>query len=98
MSTKRTIAFDPSVRPIYSHLEPIVNLLLAHGNRSAHDYVWGENRTGPFCHLREALNFDLIERSFEIPSFIRLLKDGNSIECDASWATIVGGWHGPGPD
>ena len=92
LNPKRTIAFDPQVRPVYSHLEPIVDVLLQNGNYLAHKYRWGENRTGAFCHLSEDLDFDLIERSFEIPSIIRLLRDSNTIECDVSWATILGGY------
>jgi hypothetical protein len=90
---KRAIVFEPHVRPVYAHLEPIVDLLLTHGNRLAHKYRWGENRTGPFCHFSDALNFDLIENTFEIPPYIRLDRQNGSIECDQTWACIVGGVH-----
>jgi hypothetical protein len=91
LSTKRIITFDSRIRPVYSHLDPIVDLLLANGNRLAHEFKWGENRTGFFCHLRKDLDFDLIDKTFELPPFVRQHRENNSIECDKTWATIVGG-------
>lgn len=91
MTSKRPIAFDSRVRPVYSHLEPIVDLLLANGNRLANDFKWGIDRTGYYCHLVERLNFDLVDKSFEIPPFIKLNRQNDSIECAQTWAVIVGG-------
>jgi len=88
---KKSIIFDPSVRPVYNHLVPIVNLLLNNGNESSHDYLWGEDRTGYFVHFKRPIDFGLIEASFEIPEFIRLDKSLDTIECDKSWVTIRGG-------
>ena len=91
MSKKRQITFDSKVRPVYSHLEPIVDLLLTNGNSLSHEYRWGENRTGFYCHLQHRLDFDLIESTFEFPSFVRLNRQNDSVECDQTWASIVGG-------
>ena len=86
----RSIKFDQrSVRP-YEHLEPLVDFLLDHGNKLARDYRWGENRTGYFCLLVNPLDFDLIESEFLIPSYIRLVRNSDAIECDKSWVTIQG--------
>lgn len=85
------VTFDSSVRPVYSHLEPIVDLLLRSGNRLARDYRWGENRTGYFCFLQYPIDFELIESSFELPEFIRLDRENDAIECDQTWASIRGG-------
>ncbi len=93
MSTKTLITFDPSVRPVYSHLDHIVDRLLRNGNRLTRDHKWGENRTGFYCFLQDPLDFDLIENSFELPEFIRLNRQEDSIECDRTWASIRGGMH-----
>lgn len=89
--TKTPIIFDPTVRPVYTHLEPIVDLLLNNGNRLARDYRWGENRSGFYCFLQQPLDFKLIESTFELPSFIRIDRENNSIQCDQTWASIRGG-------
>ncbi len=90
MNTKTKITFGSSVRPVYSHLEPIVDLLLSHGNSLARDYKWGENRTGFYCFLQDAIDFDLVESSFDIPEFIRFDRQNNAIECDKTWVSIRG--------
>ena|SRR5688572_4961611 len=88
---KSNLPLDPGARPAYLHLEPIVDLLLERGNVLAHPFRWGENRTGYFCHLREPIDFALVEASFELPPNILLNREEGSIECDISWATIIGG-------
>lgn len=86
----KTISFDPETRPVYAHLEPIVDLLLQSGNELARPYRWGENRTGFFCYLAEAIDFDLIESTFALPKTVRLARSKGSIECDVTWASIKG--------
>lgn len=86
-----TISFDPSTRPTYTHLEPIVDLLLQHGNQLARSYRWGENRSGFFCFLAKPIDFDLIESTFVLPETVRLARSEGSVECDVTWATIKGG-------
>jgi hypothetical protein len=86
-----TISFDSSTRPVYSHLEPIVDLLLQHGNELARPYRWGENRSGFFCFLAKPIDFDLIESTFVLPEIVRLARYEGSVECDVTWATIKGG-------
>lgn len=88
---KSEITLNPLARPIYLHLEPIVDLLLTNGNELSLKFKWGENRTGFYCFLKHPLDFDLIERIFNIPSFVRLDKEGDAIECDRTWTTIRGG-------
>jgi hypothetical protein len=87
---KKKILFDPCTRPVYSHLEPIIDLLLGQGNTLAHKYRWGENRTGFFCHLAKPIDFKLIEASFELPPWVRLTGERDAIECDKTWTTIQG--------
>jgi hypothetical protein len=91
LSAKIKINFDPGARPVYTHLDPIVELLLRSGNRLARDYRWGENRTGFFCFFAGPIDFDLIEQTLELPSFVRLDREHDVIECDRTWASIKGG-------
>lgn len=88
---KSPLPLDRGARPVYLHLEPIVDLLLESGNILAHDYRWGENRTGFFCHLKKPIDFALIEASFDLPTFILLNRADGSIECDITSATVTGG-------
>jgi hypothetical protein len=86
-----TISFAPSTRPVYTHLEPIVDLLLQNGNELARSYRWGENRSAFFCFLAKPIDFDLIESKFTLPESVRLARCERSVECDVTWATIKGG-------
>ena len=85
------LVFDPAVRPVYAHLEPIVDLLLKSGNKLALPYRWGENRTGYFCFLEKPIDFTLIESAFLLPPNVRLAREEGSVECDTTWASIKGG-------
>ncbi|HVI59377.1 MAG TPA: hypothetical protein VM619_10995 [Luteimonas sp.] len=53
-------------------LDPVVDLLLAHGNRLAETYRWGANPTGYFCLLDQPIDFDLVESSFDVPDTVTL--------------------------
>jgi len=85
---KKEIIYDSSTRPVYTHLRPIVLLLLSAGNELAKDDEWGEDRTGYYCLLRRPIDFDLIEAQFAIPEFIRLERGHSCVECDKTWASI----------
>jgi len=71
----------------YNVLEPVLQLLLARGNRIATDYRWGSNPTGYFCLLAEEIDFDLIEREFKLPETVKLSRDYNEI--DYGFGTVV---------
>ena len=85
------LAFDAAVRPVYTHLEPIVDLLLKGGNKLARAYRWGEDRTGYHCFLEKPIDFALVESAFLLPPNVRLARDEGSVECDITWASIKGG-------
>jgi len=91
MSEKIPIQSPPDSGPVYSHLDPIVDFLLAHGNELACDYRWGENRTNHFCNLKWQIDFDLLESNFTFPECIQLNRKRSSITCDVTWAEINGG-------
>lgn len=87
--SKIQIASDaPSGMPLHSHLEKIVDFLLLNGNKLAHNYRWGSNREGYFCHLTEPIDFSRLETTFEFPSTIILGKTTNVIYCERTGCTI----------
>jgi len=91
MSEKILIQYIPKSEFAYSHLDPIVDFLLAHGNELACDYRWGSNKTNFFCDLKWQIDFDLIENNFILPDYIQLNRNRSSIQCDKTWAEINGG-------
>lgn len=86
----RNIRFDKRLIKPYEHLEPLIDFLLESGNELARNYRWGENRAGYFCLLEKPIDFELIEREFILPSYIRLMREADAIECDKSWVSIKG--------
>ncbi|HEY4541293.1 MAG TPA: hypothetical protein VIG66_02850 [Noviherbaspirillum sp.] len=53
-------------------LDPVVDLLIAHGNRLSEPYRWGSNPTGYFCLLEQALDLELVESYFDLPATVTL--------------------------
>ena len=72
----------------HSLLDPVVDLLLAHGNRLAVPYRWGSNPTGYFCLLAHPVDFDLVEASFDIPSSVTLNRRLGTIDYGIGTAVI----------
>lgn len=87
---KNTLEYDPNAEPPYAHMETIVDLLLANGNTLAKDVRWHNDMAATICFLTQAIDFDLIENHFELPSCIRLTKERGALECDETWRTIQG--------
>ena len=58
----------------YYHLQPVVDYLLSKGNVSHNDFLWGNNRTGYFCHLEKGIDFDDLLSAFEFPYTIKINK------------------------
>lgn len=75
----------------YFHLQPIVEYLLAKGNCSANDFLWGNNRTGYFCHLRNEIDFDDLLSVFIFPDTVTLNEEAQTIDCLISYSVIKGG-------
>ena len=67
MNSKIRIDYDAAARPVYLHLEPLVEKLIENGNAVATtQYRWGENRTGWFCQLSKPIDFAFLEQIFDI--------------------------------
>lgn len=78
----------PLGQPMHAHLEIVVAFLLLHGNLLAHDFRWGSNREGYFCHLKEPIDFDKLNANFEFPKTIVLGKERNIIFCQNTGCII----------
>ena len=82
----------------YSHLVPIVEALLEAGNQLSP--ASGEripNRLGFYqdthgwrCDLLRAIDFDLVERTFELPSSLSLNSQAGLISDTLTWIEICG--------
>lgn len=78
------IKIDPYPAPgelPYSHLQPIVDFLLENGNKSANAFLWVNNRTGYFCHLKKDIDFVRIKKNFEMPGSIKLNEVTQTVDC-----------------
>ena len=74
---------------IYSHLDPVIDLLLDNGNELKHEYRWGSTREGYFCYLAKPIDFKLLYQYFDFDSSIYIIEDKNYIYCDESGAKIM---------
>ena len=72
----------------YSHLKPVLDFLIGHGNKSVNEYIWGINRTGYFCHLEKDINFDDLRRVFSFPDSIKIDEEKNTIDCFNTYTVI----------
>jgi hypothetical protein len=88
MHKTRILADAPPGHPLHSHLEPIVDFLIATGNSLTHPYRWGSNREGYFCHFVRPIDFSALVDSFEFPTTIVLGVGQNVIYCQNTGCTI----------
>ncbi|MCI2284314.1 hypothetical protein L3081_14140 [Colwellia sp. MSW7] len=72
----------------YSHLQPIVDFLIENGNKSVNQYIWGNNRTGYFCHLQKDIDFEGLKREFDFPESIKFNEEKQSIDCFNTYTLI----------
>jgi len=66
--------------PRYEVLEPLLSLLISHGNELATPYRWGSNPTGYFALLRNSIDFELVEARFDLPPSVILDRAAGSID------------------
>lgn len=82
----------------YTHLEPIVELLLASGNELSdplpsfplQDKGFYMDRDGWKCDFKMPIDFKLVTSNFEIPPSIIISEKNNSIFCQKTWVEIRG--------
>ena len=89
MAEKIKIAPLPSVgEPECAHLQPVVDFLLEHGNKSSNSFVWGSNRTGYFCHLQNDIDIDGLRSIFDFPDSIKINEKSHTIDCQNTYTVI----------
>jgi len=81
---------DDSARP-FEHLLPIVEALLDEGNTSRHEDLFVLEKDGWRCDLHNPIDFDFLEKRFDVPVSIRLSRQHGSILDEHSWIEIQGG-------
>jgi hypothetical protein len=83
---------DPN-RP-YTHLVPLVQALLDHGNRIAHPGPKGElfapGQGGYVAYLTDRLDWDWLQATFELPDLLRYEPGDDEIYDHKNWVSILG--------
>jgi hypothetical protein len=88
---KQSVPLDPPdwSRP-YGHLLPVVDVLVAGGNRFIRGGFY-KNVDGWRCELVDPLDFELLRRRFRFPESICLAPGRDLVLCRRTWAAIEGG-------
>ena len=77
--------------PVYSQLDPVVEALLAAGNRLSRRERWGSTKEGFVCYLQLPIDFALVRERFSLPASVVLSEQRDLVACSLTWATIYGG-------
>ena len=88
MSKVKIAEYPNKGEPDYSHLNKLVEFLLESGNKPKHEYLWGVNRTGYFCHLTKDIDFNAVQTHFDIPPSIQLCEPEQRISCMNTYSNI----------
>lgn len=88
MSKIKISEFPNKGEPDYSHLNRLMEFLLVSGNKPTHEFLWGVNRTGYFCHLIKDIDFDAVQSHFDIPPTIQLCEAEQRISCLNTYTDI----------
>ncbi|MAZ87635.1 MAG: hypothetical protein CL693_08310 [Cellvibrionaceae bacterium] len=81
-------AYPKAGTPDHSHLDPVVNYLIHNGNKSVNQYIWGNNRTGYFCHLENDIDFNSLRKVFDFPESIKISEAKQTIDCFNTYTVI----------
>lgn len=77
---------------VCSHLKPILEFLERNGNSYDHNTPnFTDKGGGATRFIRESIDFDHLEKVFEIPSFIKLNRDEKAVVCTRCWCVIAEG-------
>jgi hypothetical protein len=88
---KRWVPLDPPdwSKP-YGHLLPLVDVLVAGGNRVIRGGFY-KDVDGWRCELVDPLDFELLRKRFRFPESICLAQGRDLVLCRRTWAAIEGG-------
>lgn len=90
-TAKISITYNSDNKPMYKHLEPIVDFLLEQGNSLARDERWHIDMSAIVCYLKDPIDFEKVKDQFELSNDIELNEEGNWIECAQTMCMIQGG-------
>lgn len=74
----------------YSHLEPVVEVLIQAGNENVNSQLFYLDRDGWRCDLKYPIDFQLLKSKFIFPKSIILSKQLDKIFCQNTWVEIRG--------
>jgi hypothetical protein len=80
-----------SSRPPFGHLDPLVETLLAAGNKRAHPELFLPDNYHWTCFLKRPIDFELVRRTFDLPPSITLEEERGSIFDSQGFIEITGG-------
>ena len=95
MSERRTIAADPEDEHLpYTHLLPLVQALVEHGNRITHYGERGElfaaGQGGWVAYLADRLDWEWVQEQFDLPDLLRYDDAADEIFDHKNWVSILG--------
>lgn len=77
---------------VCSHLQPILEFLEKNGISYDHTVrLYLDKGAGAIRYVRGAIDFDLLESTFEIPAFLDFFRKGKTVFCRRCWCSIVEG-------
>lgn len=74
---------------VCSHLQSILEVLEEHGNTFDHSAPLDKSRGGSTRLVSKPIDFELIERTFEIPEFIEFNNPHRAVICRRCWCDIA---------
>jgi hypothetical protein len=95
MSDRRRIDTDPADPLLpYTHLVPLVQALVEHGNRVTKPGPDGElfapSQGGYVAYLADRIDWPWVEATFELPEMLRYDADADEIFDHRNWVSILG--------
>jgi hypothetical protein len=95
MTARRRIDGDPSDPLVpYSHLLPLVEALVAHGNRITLPGPRGElfapGQGGYVAYLAEPIDWPWVQATFELPDLLRYDPERDELFDHKNWVSILG--------
>ena len=95
MTERRRIEADPAdVHRPYTHLVPLVQGLLEHGNELVDPPPDGEvfspSQGGWVAYLRNRIDWHWVQETFELPDLVRYDKGDDEIFDHKHWISILG--------
>jgi hypothetical protein len=98
MSERRRIGADPeNLHRPFTHLVPLVQALLDHGNELARPPrdggVFSPSQGGWVAYLRKPIDWQWLQETFELPDLLRYQAEDDEIFDHKHWISILGSYR-----